>query len=169
MAMADDWMSAIGGRPTFALTDHLIGDGTHGVDPDGVIAGRAAMTLRATMTVSRWVMTAAVDAGRGTFSCRTWPQADAAAAEAVCRRTLMDYVDMARKDEGLSLAVYRAGLSLARAPTVWAVPPVQSRRHAAAMDVVISNRKDGVGKTSLDGDSACILACGRRCAWAESR
>ncbi len=66
----------------------------------------------------------------------------------------MDYAAVPNSSDSLSLTFFRAGLPSARAPTVAAVPSVQSCTPAAAMDDIIRNRKGGGGLTRLDGDSA---------------
>ncbi len=84
----------------------------------------------------------------------TRPQDQTGETELACRRTSLKRMIVMLNGEGLLLDRYRAGLPSARAITVWPVPPVQSCTPAAAIDDFIRNRMDGVGMTSLDGDSA---------------
>ncbi len=82
-------------------------------------------------------------------------------AEVARRRTPLNFLAGTECSKSVLLAFYRAGLPVTRAPTVWAVPPVQSCTRAAAMDAVIRNPKDGGGMTK-DGGSARGSANARR-------
>jgi hypothetical protein len=85
------------------------------------------------------------------------------------RRSPVSFIYLLVLAESLLVGVYRAGLPSVCAQTGRAVPTVQSRMRAAAMDAVIRNVKGDGGTTRVDGVSTRASALGRRAGWVESR